>query len=383
MNFTQSVADRLKAETLIKTLTDAYFQDCAEPLCELRKTLADLMTMGNARAVQTLRHELVSAFKTTVCDDLEFSRVVDEDHMITLLQIAPFLSAEPALEAYVGQSSQLDQAIYENLQWCMIEDPSHSAMHLYGKIFGALNGEFSLGLLDSALQLPEMTSSISAARDLLNYMSAIPSPWPARMKQIFEDHLPVIESFINVEGHWFETLAIVPPLCEIGHEALAQTLFANINVSIRELDPTLLDIAHQYFGDEGLSSKLTEFLPIQRGKTGLNGDEVVGILTLVDRFPNLTFPKRQWKEIEKSGNMAILGPAIGRFLRSVAQQPVPYDELKNPDAVNNILATLIEGSTSPIAKKMLLQIIGKDAPKKIMVQFECLRDEILAIDLGL
>jgi hypothetical protein len=375
-----------KATSLILSIEASRFAGKLDDLRHLEDLISKMSALGGARSVSVFQRILVEKFELAFYSDVESgpAPLIAEDQLHLLLSIAPFIRSEPLLKSYSGISDSLDRQILMNLQWCMIEDPQPGRIHDYYNVFAASHQDYALTILDCALRLPEISASIFAARDILNIMSGIPAPWPQRMHTLLEDNLATIESFASVEDHWFETLAIIPNLCEAGYEQLAQAIFNNIRFSSTQLDPALLDIAHQYFGNKGLESKIPDLIIRQRGKIGLSTDELQGILFLADRYPNMDFPKKEWREVEKSGSIFYLAPAIGRFLRSVSRRKCPDDQLMHPDGVNSILMAVIDGAKEKTnVKKSLMDIAGKDVPKKILLQLDCFQEDILAADLGL
>ncbi|MDT8925330.1 hypothetical protein RBE51_21275 [Pseudomonas taiwanensis] len=388
MDLLGAVQQRKQANTLIEICIDRRFQDCLEPLEALNSLFTDLAASGLTKIINELRPRLLSAFlKADRHDPITGEPSIAPDHMQVLLDTVPFLSTGQSLEAHLGISQALDKQILENLKWCLFEDFRPGCFADYCKVLASKNQAYALQLFDAALCLAENTEGDMAAKHLMYHMSTIPVPWPEQMSHILQNHLPVIQAAAEVPEHWFETLAIVPSLCAAGHENLAQAVFDNTNFHINQLDPGLLDIAHQFFGDKGLSSKLDQLFPVQHGKVGLSSEEVVALLSLVDRYPNLEFPKAQWNMIAKSSSLYYFGPAVIRFLNNLPDSGT--GSLQNPEAVNRILTTLIDGAKDSNgikqqgAKQALLNMLTPNCSKDVLLQLECLREDILTDDLGL
>lgn len=390
MDVLLAVQLRNQANTLIETCEDSNFQGCLAPLESLNTIFIDLAASGLIKAVTDLRQRLLSGFLRADRRDQETGMpLITPDHMQVLLATAPFIGITQNLQAYLGISETLDKQIFENLQWCLFEDPRPGCLDEYCKILASKRKDYALKLFETALHLPEILQGDMAAKDIMYQMSTIPAPWPDQMIRILQNHMPVIQAAAGAPGHWVETLAIVPSLCAAGHEHLAQAVFDNTSFHINQLDPALLDIAHQFFGGKGLSSKLAQIFPIQRGKAGLSNEEIVALLTLVDRYPNLEFPKQQWNMIAKSASIHYIGPAVIRFLNKPSGSGAEKGCLQNPEAVNRILTTLIDGAkdSSGIkqknAKQALLSMLSDYFPKSVLLQLDCLREDILGEDLGL
>jgi hypothetical protein len=388
MDMLHAVKMRDQASVLIETCVDSGFQGCLAPLQALNAVFKDLAASGLNRAANDLRQRLLSGFlRSDRRDPITGAPSIAPDHMHVLLGTIPFVGAGQNLADHLGITEALDNQILENLQWCLFEDSRPGCVGEYCKALASRSQDIALRLFEAALCMPEISREDMCGKELIYHMSTISTPWPEQMTRIVQNHMPVIQAAAAVQGHWVETLAIIPPLCAAGHDDLAQTVFDNTRFDIRQRDAVYFDIAHQYFGDKGLSSKLAQLFPVQRGKVGLSSEEVVALLSLVDRYPNLQFPKAQWNMIAKSSSVYYFGPAVIRFLKTLPDSGT--GSLQNPQAVNRILTTLIDGATDSDgikqqgAKQALLSMLSPDCSKDLLLQLECLREDILTDDLGL
>ncbi|WP_410950931.1 hypothetical protein [Pseudomonas sp. S1(2024)] len=388
MDMLLAVQMRDQGSALIETCEDSGFQACLAPLQALNAVFKDLAANGLNRAITDLRQQLLSSFLRSDRRDPDTGApTIAPDHMHVLLATIPFVAAGRNLAAHLGITEALDNQILENLQWCLFEDSRPGCVGEYCTALSSKSQDIALKLFEAALSMPDISQEDMGGKEIIYHMSTISTPWPEQMNRILQNHMPVIQAAAAVQGHWVETLTIIPPLCAAGHDDLAQTVFDNTKFDIRQMDSAYLDIAHQYFGDKGLSSKLVQLFPVQRGKVGLSSEEVVALLSLVDRYPNLQFPKAQWNMIAKSSSVYYFGPAVMRFLNTLPDSGT--GSLQNPQAVNRILTTLIDGAkdTNGIkqqgAKQALLSMLSPDCSKDLLLQLECLREDILTDDLGL
>lgn len=386
MKATNITHKRQEATALIRAVGQAEFVGCLDHLSALKSVMENLAVLGAHQSLVAIRKQLLDALDATMYEDIESEPcvLVESDHIELMLSMAPFLEHTEFLSRYIGQSSTMDMAILHNLAWCLTDDPEANRLSQYCNILKFSNPELAVQLLDLAFDIPELTQHPASSRNIINYISSF-DPWPGSMKALFNKHLPAIEHMINLDGHWLETMAIIPNLCNSGFVSQAQTLFNNIKFEMaRTFDPQMLDITYSIFGAKGISDKLPQFLPTVRGRTTLSSEKVEFLLNLVNRYPNIEFAPEQWKYLQTELSTAYFAPAVGRFLRSVVRKDNGNGRLTCPDAVNHVLETLLSHATEKsAAKKMLIKIAGDEIPKSVLLQLECLQEDILATDLGL
>jgi hypothetical protein len=303
------------------------------------------------------------------------------DTLPYLLQIAPFPLGSAVVSSTIGLDDNLDDALLGNVLWALLDN----AESANGLVFQPVEQFIKKQQLHRAVTLLSFVLDMQLdkgpsehlGREFFYVLSRFPYEWPTELNHLLNAHLPLISCWAKDPLHWYETFMAIPSLCGNGYAGLADQLFANFALDNDTIDPDVLDLIQNLYGNDALAEKVHGYF-MNMTDDSMTPKEVSDLMWFVDNYPAMDLPPTFIHRLKSNS----------KSIRSVAAGVSHYcleSELKNPDKLNGLLSILIDASSQRATAADLIvkscQAAGVDAAQVVLLS--CLRAEQLEVDLGL
>lgn len=371
MNCDAVLATKKKLSDLVEFMDYFEGEKTIEKLKQIPPMLATLSDAGLSGFVAQIRQSnLTKATSGYYRDTLPY-----------LLEIAPFPLGSAVVSSTIGLNEDLDDALLANVLWSLLDSSESHA----GLVFQPVEQFIQQRQFNRAVTLlafvldMQLDKGLSEhlGREFFYILSRFPYQWPTALNQLLNAHLPLITQWAEDPMHWYESFMAVPSLSNNGYVSIADQLFANFALTYDTIDPDVLDLIQNFYGNDALAEKIHGYF-IQMADDSMTPKEVSDLLWFVDNYPAMNLPPAFIGRLQSNskGKKSVAAGLSSYCLEST---------IKNPDKLNQILSILIQASSqrATAADLIVKTCRGAGVEAEQVVLLSCLRVEQLEVDLGL
>lgn len=371
MNCHAVLATKNQLSDLVEFMDYFEGEKTIEKLKQIPPMLASLSDAGLSAFVTQIRQSILTkATQGNYRDTLPY-----------LLQIAPFPLGSAVVSSTIGLDEDLDDALLGNVLWSLLDSTASHG----GLVFQPVEQFIHQRQLNRAVTLLSFVLDMQLdkgpsehlGREFFYTLSRFPYQWPPELNHLLNVHLPLITHWAEDPTHWYESFMAIPSLCHNGYVGIADQLFANFALDNDTIDPDVLDLIQNLYGNDALAEKVHGYFLNMSGDS-MTPKEVTDLLWFVDNYPAMDLPSAFITRL-KNNSKGIQNVAAG------VSHYCLESAIKNPDKLNGLLSILIQASSqrATAADLIVKTCRGAGVDAEQVVLLSCLRAEQLEVDLGL